>query len=174
MAGLCPIPLPPPPTGLLSGMVISFPSAATFWTVYQSTKHWIGARLDPASPWSAPLSHIAAASVADVVVCVVRNPFEVVKQQLQVGMHRSTVGAVRDIVRADGVRGLYAGLASTIARDVPFDALQFLMYEHLKAKVAAERGVCGVPHRRLRVCRGWWPPQPAHTRAVPSRGLCRV
>lgn len=75
---------------------------------------------------------MGAAAAADVCVCAVRNPFEVVKQQMQVGMHKSGMEAVRSIVRAEGVGGLFAGYISTVSREIPFDALEFAMYEGIK------------------------------------------
>ena len=124
-------------------MLISFPGAATFWRVYQASKRPLS---DSVGGISSPVVHIAAASIADVVVCSVRNPFEVVKQQLQVGLHKSTAAAVREILRVDGVRGLYAGWGSTVARDVPFDAVQFVMYEYLKASLMRHRGELALVH----------------------------
>lgn len=80
------------------------------------------------------LTALLCLCAADIMVVGVRNPFEVVKQQMQVGMHTSARQAVRDIVKADGVAGLYAGYFSTLLREIPFDALQFVLYEGMKAK----------------------------------------
>jgi solute carrier family 25 (mitochondrial S-adenosylmethionine transporter), member 26 len=98
-------------------MAGSFPGAATFWATYEASKSaltpYVGALAAPA----------AAAATADVAVVAVRNPFEVVKQQMQSGMHKTTTDAVRTILRVDGVRGFYAGYASTVLREIPFDAI---------------------------------------------------
>lgn len=103
--------------GLLSAMAGSFPAAATFWTAYQAAKGVVEPALAHGPvPWLAPA---AAAATADVAVTAVRNPFEVVKQQMQSGMHASTGQAIRTILRVDGVRGLYAGYLSTGARPEP-------------------------------------------------------
>jgi solute carrier family 25 (mitochondrial S-adenosylmethionine transporter), member 26 len=111
-------------------MAGSFPSAAVFWSGYEAGKavllphaHTEGERA---------VAHAASAALADVCVTVVRNPFEVVKQQMQAGMHASTAAAVRSILSSQGVRGLYAGWASTVAREIPFDAIEFTLYEWLK------------------------------------------
>jgi solute carrier family 25 S-adenosylmethionine transporter 26 len=66
-------------------------------------------------------------------VAAVRNPFEVVKQQMQAGLHASTRDAVRTILRVEGWRGFFAGYGSTVAREIPFDAIEFALYEKLKA-----------------------------------------
>lgn len=136
-------------------MMASFPAAATFWTTYQGAKRVFV----PASPTTAAhasdddhesaapptalrlaAGHIASATVAEVVVTSLRNPFEVVKQQMQVGLHPSTRAAVRTIWAAEGVRGFYAGYGSTIARELPFDAIQFSLYEWLKRQWRERKG----------------------------------
>lgn len=79
---------------------------------------------------------LTASASAEVFTAAVRNPFEVVKQQMQAGMHSSTPDAIRSLVRAEGVRGFYAGYLTLVARDIPFDALQFTLYEFLKSSWA--------------------------------------
>lgn len=111
-------------------MAGSFPAAATFWSVYEAAKHRL-VPLTAGTNW-AFLAYAGAAASADIAVCAVRNPFEVVKQQMQAGLHTNTREAVRTILRVDGWRGLYAGYLSTVLREVPFDAIEFALYEHMK------------------------------------------
>jgi solute carrier family 25 S-adenosylmethionine transporter 26 len=127
--------------GLLSAMSASFPCAALFWVLYDGTKaallpHTQGVR----GGWVTPCVHVGAAAVADVFVTLLRNPFEVVKQQMQIGSHRSTLAAVRTIAAVDGLRGFYAGYVPTLAREIPFDAVQFALYEAMKSRVVTRRG----------------------------------
>lgn len=118
-----------PYSGLLSTTLASFPCAATFWATYNCVK-----RASRSYEWSPAMVHIISASCGGIATSIVRNPFEVVKQQLQLQMHASTVPAVRAILKQRGVQGLFAGLASLIGREVPFDVLQFLIYEYLKSE----------------------------------------
>jgi solute carrier family 25 protein 38 len=46
--------------------------------------------------------------------------------------YRSLLGAGRDILRTEGVRGLFAGFGVTAVRDAPYAGLYVLFYEHLK------------------------------------------
>lgn len=96
-------------TGLLSAMLGSFPGAATFWTAYSGSKSLLAPLAGGDSAAAAGLVHGLAAAMADVAVVAVRNPFEVVKQQMQAGMHSSSLTAAKTILRNQGVAGLYAG-----------------------------------------------------------------
>ena len=124
--------------GLVSAMAGSFPAAATFWTAYNGAK----AQLMPLVPADyAFVAHAGAAAAADIAVSAVRNPFEVVKQQMQAGLHTGTTRqAVETILRVDGFRGLYAGYTSTVLREIPFDAIEFGLYEAMKSRLQRERG----------------------------------
>jgi len=99
-------------------MIGSFPGAATFWTAYTGARTFLTPILGGKSDAAAGLVNGMAAGLADVAVVAVRNPFEVVKQQMQAGMHSSTVGAFKHIVKHQGVSGLYAGNSQTARRAV--------------------------------------------------------
>ena len=120
-------------------MAGSFPGAATFWLAYEQTKTHLEATAWGQSTAGRAAAPALAAAAANVAVCAVRNPFEVVKQQMQSGMHTSSRAAVQRIIAQDGVAGLWAGYTSTVLREVPFDALQFTLYEFLKREVQASQ-----------------------------------
>jgi solute carrier family 25 aspartate/glutamate transporter 12/13 len=76
------------------------------------------------------------------------NPLEIVKIRLQVQgqeakllasskQHHLAEGAVK-IVRDLGLRGLYKGAGACLMRDVPFSAIYFPCYQHLKVQVFGE------------------------------------
>ncbi|GER29364.1 mitochondrial carrier protein [Striga asiatica] len=58
--------------------------------------------------------------------------FMVIKQRIQTGQFASAPEAARLIVAKEGFRGLYAGFGSFLLRDLPFDAIQFCIYEQLR------------------------------------------
>ena len=51
---------------------------------------------------------------------------------MQVEMHNSAWAAPKNIVKTNGVKGLYAGIFTLIYREIPFDTIQMLIYEYLK------------------------------------------
>jgi solute carrier family 25 S-adenosylmethionine transporter 26 len=81
--------------GLASSMAASFPCAATFWLSYEFSKYQIRQRCPDGT--NIHLQHILASSIAETCQAVVRCPFEVVKQNMQIGSYASTLAAVRDI-----------------------------------------------------------------------------
>ncbi|RWW71638.1 hypothetical protein BHE74_00020607 [Ensete ventricosum] len=82
-----------------------------------------------------------AGAIGGVAASLIRVPTEVVKQRMQTGQFTSAPNAVHHIVAKEGIRGLYAGYSSFLLRDLPFDAIQFCIYEQLRSgyKIAAGR-----------------------------------
>ncbi|MFS7975010.1 putative selenocysteine Se-methyltransferase [Helianthus anomalus] len=87
---------------------------------------------------------VLAESGADLIAFeTIPNKLEaqVVKQRMQTGHFASAPDAVRLIVAKEGFKGLFAGYSSFLLRDLPFDAIQFCIYEQLRIgyKLAAKR-----------------------------------
>ena len=117
--------------GLASAMAGSFPAAAVFFGSYESCK----AILSPYATSSStlPLVHVTSASLANVAACGVRVPFEIVKQRMQSGISSgTTLSCMKELWKAGGARAFYTGYSTTVLREIPFDALQFAMWEYLK------------------------------------------
>jgi len=126
--------------GLPAAILTSVPSSAVFFLVYEGTR----APLDTLPPAVAVL---AAATAGNVCASAARCPPELVKQQLQLGLHPSLWAAVSSIARRRGLAGFYQGYAAQLARDLPYAAVQFSVYEALqRARPPAERGALA----------GWW------------------
>lgn len=122
--------------GFAPAVVASAPAAAAFFGTYDWAKRELEARID-----SKPVAHMLAAAAGDVAASTVRVPFEVVKQQLQSGQHGGSVRvAVASIWRTQGVTGFLNGYGSLVLRELPFDALQFPLYELFKSKWASAKG----------------------------------
>ena len=63
---------------------------------------------------------------------MIRNPFEVIKQNQQLGKFHTIYEAASEIVSKRGIKGFYAGYFSLIMREIPFSGLQFPLYEFFK------------------------------------------
>lgn len=81
------------------------------------------------------LSHVIAASLGEVVSCTVRVPYEVLKTRSQttLGKQFSNLSILRQIIAKEGFVGLYRGYSCTVIRDLPFSAIQYPIWEGLKA-----------------------------------------
>ncbi|CAK9216944.1 unnamed protein product [Sphagnum jensenii] len=116
-------------SGLSGNLAGVLPASAIFVGVYEPLKRkLLGIFPDHLSS----VAHLAAGAAGGLTASLVRVPTEVVKQRMQTGQFASAHGAVRQIVGAEGVRGLYAGFGSFLLRDLPFDAIQFCIYEQLR------------------------------------------
>jgi solute carrier family 25 S-adenosylmethionine transporter 26 len=129
--------------GLLDGvgpaMAASAPCAAAFFASYDSLKHTLNERVKEGSRLK-PFVPAVAAAGADLAQSIIRVPFEVVKQRLQAGVDATAMGAVSSILKTQGAKGLYNGWGALALRDLPFDIIQFPMYEYFKREWARRKG----------------------------------
>lgn len=91
-------------------------------------------------------SEIVAGACAGASQVMFTNPMEVVKIRLQVqgdGISARARPTAASIVRQLGLRGLYQGASACIGRDVPFSAIYFTAYSHIKRDLFGEDLVAG-------------------------------
>ncbi|KAI4239857.1 MAG: hypothetical protein LQ349_000044 [Xanthoria aureola] len=138
--------------GVGSAIVGSAPGAAFFFVTYEEVKSRLRSfREDEMGKgstsergggkgWIEPVEHMIAASVGEVAACAVRVPTEVVKQRAQAAQYPSSMAALRFILAQRGDIGtlgvwreMYRGWSITVLREVPFTAIQFPLWEGMKA-----------------------------------------
>ncbi|CEO60187.1 Putative Solute carrier family 25 member 38 homolog [Penicillium brasilianum] len=92
-----------------------------------------------ALPKLSNMANLATGAVARVAAGFVMMPVTVLKVRYESDFYayRSLWGAGRDIVRTEGMRGLFAGFGATAARDAPYAGLYVLLYEQLKRRLAS-------------------------------------
>ncbi|XP_057443068.1 uncharacterized protein LOC130734597 [Lotus japonicus] len=140
--------------GVLPGITGSLATGATYFGVIESTKNWIE---DSHPSLRGHWAHFIAGAVGDTLGSIVYVPCEVIKQRMQVqGTIKSWSSIAREngaaikpgsqiysyytgmfhagcsIWKTHGLKGLYAGYLSTLARDIPFAGLMVVFYEGLK------------------------------------------
>ncbi|KAH6604336.1 hypothetical protein Trco_007782 [Trichoderma cornu-damae] len=143
-----PIPRPLAQRGLYQGiggvMLATLPAAGVFFTTYESAKGAFGRHL----PIPEPMTHSCASAVAEMASCLVLTPAEVIKQNAQMiraeaagkGARKSTsLMAYRRLVGTGISGGLFSGYSALVARNLPFTALQFPMFEYARARMWDER-----------------------------------
>ncbi|NWR16177.1 SAMC protein, partial [Emberiza fucata] len=115
--------------GVPSTAIGSFPNAAAFFITYENVKSVLP---HGSSSYLAPATHMVAASLGEVVACLIRVPSEVVKQRAQVSPSSSTLRILSHTLYHEGIQGLYRGYKSTVLREIPFSLVQFPLWESLK------------------------------------------
>ncbi|KAL7496769.1 hypothetical protein ACHAWT_004916 [Skeletonema menzelii] len=94
--------------------------------------------------------HFSSGMLAEAVTCIVYVPVDVVKERMQVQSRESLVShndslrkpqsyhyngsldALQQIIRTEGMKGIYRGYWATLASFGPFSALYFVFYERCK------------------------------------------
>ncbi|WVZ62745.1 hypothetical protein U9M48_012455 [Paspalum notatum var. saurae] len=124
--------------GLGGNIVGVLPASAVFVGVYEPAKRKL---LEMFPENLSAIAHLTAGAIGGAASSLIRVPTEVVKQRMQMSEFKTAPDAVRLIVAKEGIKGLYAGYGSFLLRDLPFDAIQFCIYEQLRIgyRVAAKR-----------------------------------
>ncbi|NXN96824.1 SAMC protein, partial [Rhinopomastus cyanomelas] len=123
--------------GVPSTAIGSFPNAAAFFITYENVKSILH---HGSTPYLTPATHMVAASLGEVVACLIRVPSDVVKQRAQVSPSLSTLQILSHTLYHEGIQGLYRGYRSTVLREIPFSLVQFSLWESLKDLWSRKRG----------------------------------
>ena len=127
-------------SGYSAAMLGSFPSAAIFFGTYEFTKRKM------INDWGVneTASHLVSGFLGDFVSSFAYVPSEVLKTRLQLQgkynnehffsgyNYRNLKDAISTIVKTEGSITLFHGYKATLARDLPFSALQFAFYEKFR------------------------------------------
>lgn len=99
----------------------------------------LSANSSSALPKLSNSANLATGAAARVAAGFVLMPATVLKVRYESDYYayRSLYSAGRDILRTEGVRGLFAGFGATAARDAPYAGLYVLFYEQLKRDLPA-------------------------------------
>ena len=111
------------------------PVYAAYFGAYEAVKLKMSERFPDGH---ASAIQVASGFLAECVAVVFWNPWEVVRQRMQLGSGpnaggRTFVQTTQDIVKESGVRGLYAGVGGYLALWGTFSPLMFVIYERSMA-----------------------------------------
>ncbi|KAI9644925.1 hypothetical protein NHQ30_006959 [Ciborinia camelliae] len=133
--------------GLYQGVgpviLVTIPSSGAFFTTYEGIKSLLTKANTSFSRDKTPLIpqpfvHSTASAVAELVSCFILTPAEVLKQNAQMirrPAHSSTSGAsvtIQALKQFKRPSQLFTGYTALAARNLPFTAMQFPMFEHMK------------------------------------------
>lgn len=125
---------------------MTIPSSGAFFTTYEALKFTINENIPPNSTLyiPQPAIHGVASAGAELVSCAILTPAEVLKQNAQMvkregyGKGKSPTIQVLQNFKRNPAR-LWRGYTALAARNLPFTAMQFPMFEHLKEFFLAKR-----------------------------------
>lgn len=118
-----------PYAGVLGPLVVGVPAGAVFFGVKDATQAVVPAGTNEA------LAEALVVAVANAPYWMLRSPAELVKVRQQLdSTDKNGLVLARDIVREDGVQGLYRGALASYAYALPTDVVKFLVYRELKAQ----------------------------------------
>jgi solute carrier family 25 protein 38 len=89
-------------------------------------------------PTLSNIANLTTGAVSRVSVGFVMMPITVIKVRYESNLYsyRSLLGASSDILRTEGIRGLFSGFGATAIRDAPYAGLYVLFYERCKKKLS--------------------------------------
>lgn len=127
-------------------------AAGAFFTTYEGIKHLLNSSDDHHESKKnallpTPMAHAIASSVAECVSCFILTPAEVLKQNAQMitsgsgsnpadTRRRSATLTVLSHFRSRPLQ-LWRGYGALVARNLPFTAIQFPLFEHLRDRITA-------------------------------------
>lgn len=114
--------------GILPVVIGSAPTASLFFVSYEAIKNIAQCKVPEEYH---TLVHMGAASLSEMVACVIRVPIEVVKQRKQALVLNNDCLSLRL---------LYRGYWSTVFRDMPFSLIQFPLWESFKKVYSSNIG----------------------------------
>jgi len=116
--------------GVSSVIMGAGPAHAVHFGTYEAVKELAGAN-EAGNHWVATSLAGASATIASDALM---NPFDVIKQRMQVhkSQFRSVFTCARVVYRNEGLAAFYVSYPTTLTMTVPFTAVQFTVYEHLK------------------------------------------
>lgn len=110
------------------------------------------------TPLPTPISHSLASSTGELVSCLILTPAEVLKQNAQVIVKKSSTSPTKAfdgnatmiaLRRFNSPRQLWRGYTALVGRNLPFTAMQFPMFEQLRTMIYAYREKSGVARGSL-------------------------
>jgi len=118
--------------GLVPTMGREIPGNALMFGVYEAAKQYLAGGPDTSNLGIG--SQILAGGLAGASFWLSVYPTDVVKSVIQVDDYKNprysgSLDALRKIMAADGVKGLYKGFGPAMARSVPANAATFVAYE---------------------------------------------
>ena len=116
--------------GVNSVVMGAGPAHAVHFATYEACKEAFGGN----GNGHHPLTTAAAGACATLAHDTLMNPFDVIKQRMQLGdsAYRSVRECARSVYTKEGLVAFYISLPTTLTMSVPFQSIQFATYEYFR------------------------------------------
>jgi len=120
--------------GVTSVIVGAGPAHAVHFGAYEAVKELCGGNEVGSDAGNVFLATAAAGAAATIASDALMNPFDVVKQRMQIhnSEFRSMAKCFQSVYAKEGLGAFYISYPTTLMMTVPFTAIQFSAYEQLK------------------------------------------
>ncbi|KAG0034190.1 Fe(2+) transporter [Podila clonocystis] len=116
--------------GVNSVILGAGPAHALYFGTYEYAKQAFGGN----ESGHHPVAAAAAGACATIASDALMNPFDVIKQRMQVhgSIYKSVMECGSKVYAAEGLRAFYISYPTTLTMTIPFQSLQFATYEYLR------------------------------------------
>ncbi|KAL5018408.1 hypothetical protein ScPMuIL_004130 [Solemya velum] len=117
--------------GLWMGLIPSLYRMVPGIGIHFTCIHYMRSRLE--SRYPRPVASFLVGGIARTVGTLCVLPFTVMKTRYESGSfnYGALSGALVNVYKTEGIRGLFSGVSATLLRDVPFSGLYFMFYSQL-------------------------------------------
>ncbi|KAK3808485.1 MAG: putative mitochondrial carrier protein [Benniella sp.] len=115
--------------GVNSVILGAGPAHALYFGTYEVAKHAFGGNESGHHPIAAGAAGACATITSDALM----NPFDVIKQRMQVhgSVYKNVWECATKVYKAEGMRAFYISYPTTLTMTIPFQSVQFATYESL-------------------------------------------
>jgi len=120
--------------GLWKGVGSMFMGAGPAHAIYYGSYEYLKHKMN-IEEGKHHVKEAAAGAIATVLSEAVLNPFDVIKQRMQVQSTKGMVNCGLNILRKEGVGAFYVSYPTTLLMNIPFNSIHFIIYEFYRKKL---------------------------------------
>ncbi|KAG8222637.1 hypothetical protein J437_LFUL011913 [Ladona fulva] len=126
-------------SGLSPTLLLALPATVIYYVAYEQLrvrlKDFYNTNWNQGKPQTQPSwIPLVSGATARIWAATIVSPLELIRTKMQSKKlsYPETLQAIKQLIRNQGISGLWKGLAPTLMRDVPFSAIYWIHYEGIK------------------------------------------
>jgi len=120
--------------GLWKGVGSMFMGAGPAHAVYYGSYEYLKHKMN-IEEGKNHIKEATAGAIATVLSEAVLNPFDVIKQRMQIHSSKGMVKCGLNILHKEGIGAFYVSYPTTLLMNIPFNSLHFIIYEYYRKKL---------------------------------------